>query len=274
MIRVAIVGCGVIGGILARAIDEGRAGDVELVYLFDLDGEKARRLADSLKRRVRVAGSIDEIVRDETVNLVVEAAAPSAVKEYGEKVLMAGKDLMVLSVGAFHDQELYDRIVEILRERDVHVYIPSGAISGLDAVKAAAMEELEVVELVTRKPPRAFKGNRYVESKGIDLDKVTRPTVLFEGSAREAAPLFPKGINVALSLSLAGIGADRTKVKVIADPTINRNVHEIHAKGSFGRLLCVTHNYPSPENPETSYLAALSAVRTLRNLTEKLRIGT
>ncbi|MEM3568175.1 MAG: aspartate dehydrogenase [Candidatus Jordarchaeales archaeon] len=274
LINVAIIGCGAIGSTLAKAIDEGKAGDVELIYLFDVVKEKAVKLADSLKRRPKVAGSIDEVVNDKKVNIVIEAAAPSAVKDYSEKVLLAGKDLMVLSVGAFYDQNFYEKILKILEERGVHVYIPSGAISGIDAVKAAAMEQIERVELVTRKPPAAFRGNEYVKQKGINLDEVSEPTVLFEGAAREAARLFPKGINVALTLSLAGVGADKTRVKVIVDPTVKKNIHEIHVEGAFGKLTCITQNYPSPENPETSYLAALSAIRTLKQMTEKFRVGT
>lgn len=272
--NVAIIGCGAIGSTLARAIDEGKAGDVKLEYLLDVDKEKAVRLAASLSRRPKVAENIDEILRDRTVNLVVEAATPAAVKDYSEKVLLAGKSLMVLSVGAFYDQEFYERILKIVEERKAYVYIPSGAISGIDAVKAAAMEHIEKVELITRKPPAAFKGNEYVIQKGINLDKVEEPMVLFEGTAREAARLFPKGINVALTLSLAGVGADKTKVKVVVDPTVKKNIHEVHVEGAFGKLTCITQNYPSPENPETSYLAALSAIRTLKELTERFKVGT
>jgi len=274
LINIAIVGCGAIGSTLARAIDEGKAGEVELAYLFDVIREKAVKLASSLRKRPKVAENISEILSDEKVNVVVEAATPTAVKEYGERVLLAGKDFMVLSVGAFYDQDFYERILRTLKERNVHVYIPSGAISGIDAVKAAAMEHIDKVELVTRKPPVAFKGNEYVKQKGINVDKIEKPVVLFEGTAREAARLFPKGINVALTLGLAGIGADETKVKVIADPTVKKNIHEVHVEGAFGKLTCITQNYPAPENPETSYLAALSAIRTLRQLTERFKVGT
>ncbi len=272
---IAIIGCGAIGGIIAKAVDEGKVEGVEIIYLFDINREKANKLVASLKgSKPKVAGSLDEILSDERVNLVVEAATPDAVKEYGERILLAGKDLMVLSVGAFHDQEFYERVIRILKKKKVHIYIPSGAISGIDAVKAAAIERINSVELITRKPPVAFKGNKYVEEKGIRLDEVKEALILFEGSAREAAQLFPKGINVALTLSLAGIGADKTKVKVIADPTIDKNIHEIHVEGSFGRMTCITRNNPSPENPETSYLAALSAIRMLKQLTEGFIVGT
>ncbi|MBS7288142.1 MAG: aspartate dehydrogenase [Candidatus Freyarchaeota archaeon] len=272
--EVAIIGCGVIGSILARAIDKGKVGGAKLAYLFDVDREKAVKLAASLSRRPKVAENIDEILMDQAVNLVVEAATPTAVKDYSEKVLLAGKNLMVLSVGAFYDKEFYERILNIVEEKKVYVYIPSGAISGIDAVKAAAMEHIERVELITRKPPAAFKGNEYVTRKGVNLDEVREPMVLFEGTARDAARLFPKGINVALTLSLAGIGADKTKVKVVVDPTVKKNIHEIHVEGAFGKLTCITQNYPAPENPETSYLAALSAIRTLKQLTERFRVGT
>ncbi|MEM1723509.1 MAG: aspartate dehydrogenase [Candidatus Jordarchaeales archaeon] len=272
--NVAIIGCGVIGSTLAKAIDEGRAGSVKLIYLFDVNREKAVKLASSLKGKPKVAESVNEILSDRSVDLVIEAAAPSAVKEYGEKILLSGKNLMVMSVGAFSDQDFYEKILRIVRERNVHVYIPSGAVSGIDAIKAASMESIERVELVTRKPPAAFKGNEYVKQKGVDLDKLKEPLVLFEGTAREAARLFPKGMNVALTISLAGIGADKTKVKVVADPTIKKNVHEIYVEGAFGKLTCITQNFPSPENPETSYLAALSAIKTLKQLTERFKVGT
>ncbi|MHA1593217.1 MAG: aspartate dehydrogenase [Candidatus Baldrarchaeia archaeon] len=271
---VGIIGCGAIGTVLARAIDEGKAGNAELIILYDIVREKAEVLANSLRKRPIVASSFKEVIENPRVQLVIEAASQDAVRQYAIEVLRSGKDLMVMSVGAFSDTALFEEVRRIAEETRRKVYIPSGAIVGIDGIKAASVVGIEELVLVTRKPPRALSDAPYLVEKGINLENIKEPVVVYEGPAREAAIKFPKNINVAMTLSIASIGPERTKVRIIADPTLDRNMHEIRARGPFGEIITIAKNVPSPSNPRTSYLAALSAIRTLRKITEPIVIGT
>ena len=269
---VSLIGCGEIGSILARAIKEGRAGRVELRFLFDRDGEKSRKLASELG--FRVAGDLQEILSDPGTNVVVEAASQAAVAEYGERILEAGKDLMVMSVGALADEGLLKRLLEAARKGGSRIHLPSGSILGVDGVKAAQLAGIKEAQLITRKPPVALSYSPYLRERGMDLSRVREPTVVFEGTAREAVKAFPESVNIAATLALAGIGFDELKVKIIADPSLDRNVHELRVVGEAGEMVTVARNIPSPGNPRTSYLAALSAIMRLRDLVEILLVGT
>ncbi len=154
------------------------------------------------------------------------------------------------------------------------MFLPSGAIVGLDGVKAAAAAGLDRVTITSTKPPRALEGAPFVVEHDLDLISIKEATQIYEGPAVEAVRLFPKNVNVAAALSLAGVGLQRTRVRVVVDPNASRNIHEIHAEGAFGRLVTRVENVPSPENPKTSWLAALSAFRKLREITETVSLGT
>lgn len=231
-------------------------------------------MAESLASRPRVAGSFKEILDADDVDLVVEAASQDAVREYALDVVRSGKNLMIMSVGALTDIELYRRLREAAEKRGVQLLIPSGAIAGLDAVKAAGIAGIRSATLTSRKPPSVFKDNPYVKSRGLDLSRLEKPVVVYEGPASEACRLFPSSVNVAATLSLASIGPDKVKVRIIADPHAPGNVHEVLIEGDFGKIQCTTFNRPTPENPKTSFLAALSALATLRKLVERTHIGT
>lgn len=271
--KVAIIGCGAIGSILARSIDAGEAGDSELLMLFDTDLGEAEVLADELSITPRIAEDIQGILNDEEIDLVVEAASQVAVSEYSADILRSGKDLVVLSVGAFSDQKLFEEVREIARESGRRVHLPSGAILGLDGIQAAEIAGFDSVVLRTRKPPGTLATTKYVRERGIDLSDLGEPKEIFEGSASDAVEAFPESVNVAASLSLAGEGFEKTMVKIIADPSLDQNVHEIQIRGKAGEFTTKARNFPSPDNPKTSYLAALSAIRTLRNLTNSVLIG-
>lgn len=273
-LKAALIGCGAIGTVLARAIDEGEAGMVQLIWLYDLRRERSEMLSEKLRSRPRVAKSFSEIRDDVSVELVIEAASQGAVAQYAIDVLKSGKDLMVMSVGAFADEELLRRVFETAERAGRRIYVPSGAISGIDGVKAAKLGGIEEVILTTRKPPSSLMYSQYVRERGLNLADLQGPLVVFEGPAREAVKVFPESVNVAATLSLAGIGFDKTRVRIIADPSLKLNVHEIRVRGSAGELIAEARNVPSPDNPRTSYLAALSAVRMLRNITETVRVGT
>lgn len=171
--------------------------------------------------------------------------------------------MLVVSVGAFADHAFYQELQQLCQQHQVSVYLPSGAIGGLDIVKAAkAVGGLSAVSITTRKPPQALMEQ-----------PVTRETVLYEGPAKEAIEQFPKNVNVAILLSLAGLGVDQTKVRVIADPKVQRNTHTIEVEGAFGRSSITIENEPMPNNPKTSYLAALSVISALKEQQEIIRIG-
>ncbi len=260
--------------VIAKAIDAGEAGDIALRSVYDIVRGHAERLASTLSGRPAIVESADDLLGDEKIQLVIEAASQDAVRQYAVKALCKGKDLMIMSTGALLDDDLFKEISRIAKEKGKKVYLPSGAIVGLDNIKAAAVRSVEEVTLVTRKPPRSFEGAPLIKRRQIDLSKLDKPLLLFEGSAREAVKLFPKNVNVSASLSLAGIGPDRTKVRIIADPQAENITHEIHVKGEFGEIITRTVNKPFPENPKTSYIAALSAIATLRKISGNIIVGT
>ncbi len=256
--RIGLLGCGNIGRILAEAIDNGEV-NCSLVAVFDQDAERARGLAESLSRKPSVAGSFEGLLQG--TDLIVEAASQDAVKEYGVGVLNSGRGLIIMSVGALADETVFNGLVESSNKNKSTVYLPSGAVAGLDGIKAAKAKGIDSVELTTRKPPAEL---------GTTTDK---ETVLYDGSAREGIKKFPKNVNVAATLSLAGIGFDKTKLRIIADPGVERNIHEIRVKGEFGEFKVRMENLPSPNNPKTSYLAALSTIAILKEINNRIKIG-
>ena len=271
--KVALIGCGAIGTTLAKAIDSGKAGKVELAWVFDSKPGSCDALVKKLRSKPKMAKKTRDILADKTVDLVIEAASQGAVAKYALDVLKSKKDLMIMSVGALGEEKLLGAIRRTAERIGHNVYVPSGAVLGIDGIKAAGEGITEVI-LTTRKPPVALAYSEYVRKKGIDLTKLRKPLVVFKGTAREAVKAFPESVNVAATLSLAGVGFSKTRVRIVADPSLNRNVHEIRVRSKAGEFITEARNVPSPDNSRTSYLAALSAIRTLRNLTETIRVGT
>jgi len=245
-IGAGLIGCGSIGTVIAEAVVDGRAGDIELVAVYDLIRERAEKLVKSLAKKPATTKNADELLENKNIQIVVEAASQEAVRQYAAKALIEGKDIMVMSAGALLDDNLFKRISDLAQEKGRKVYVPSGAIVGLDSVKSAAVARVEEVTLTTRKPPLSFEGAPFVERRKIDLSSIKKPMVLYEGPAKEAVKLFPQNVNVSAALSLAGIGADRTKVRIITDPRVKEITHEIHVKGDFGQLRTKTFNRPFP----------------------------
>jgi aspartate dehydrogenase len=260
--KVGLIGCGNIGEFLLQAINkDGLLQGGRIVSIYGRREEIAAQLAD--KFGAQSYRDLNSFL-DSNLDLVIEAATIEAAKEYACKVLEGGKDLVLSSIGVMADVEFAERINQSSRQNHVNVFLPSGAIGGLDVLKSAkALNELESVSITTRKPPSAL-------SAGTSLEK---ETVLFEGSAAEAIKQFPRNINVAIVLSLAGLGSEKTKVKIIADPGVLKNSHLIEATGSFGKLKLEVENDPMPNNPKTSYLAALSVLATLQNKDKTVHVG-
>jgi len=253
--KLGIIGCGAIGTDVAKAADAMK--DIEKIYLFDINKTVAEKLCLSLKKAS--LKSVEEFLKD--VDVVFEAASQEAVAQYGAPVLEAGKDLIMMSIGSFFNDALRKKLENTARKYHRKIYLPSGAVCGIDGVLAASIEKLDSVTLVTTKPPASL--GKSVEER----------TIVFEGTARDAVKQFPRNINVAACLSLAGVGFDETKVEIIADPVETRISHKILAHGRFGRLRAEVENMPNPNNPQSSYMASLSAIATLRRVLDPIQIG-
>ncbi|MCS7113745.1 MAG: DUF108 domain-containing protein, partial [Candidatus Bathyarchaeota archaeon] len=240
-LSIGIIGCGAIGSFIARSIDSGIIPMMRVAILYDRNIYKSEALASSLRFKPRIARSFDELLSGD-VDLVAEAASQEAVRMYAVPILRSGKDLMIMSVGALVDEELLAEIRgEAMRSRR-RVYIPSGAILGIDGLRAACIGGIRRVVLISRKPPESFEGDEYLERIGVDPRTVVKPLLVFEGSARDACRLLPRSVNIASTISIAGVGADRTLVRVYVDPTIDRNVHELYVEGEFGEFRIETRN--------------------------------
>ena len=267
--KVGIIGCGFIGSTLANAIEN--IDEVEELYLYDRKISCTEGLASTFKKATAVA-TIGDLI--ENVNLVIEAGSQEAVIKFGNKVLTQGRDLMIMSVGALADNKLWKKLQNTAKKNHGRIYLPSGAICGIDGLSSASMAGIDEITVETTKPPNGLANVRYITKQGIDLNRLKKPLTVFDGSAKEAVSQFPKNINISACVSLAGIGFDKTKVKIIVDPAATRNQHKLICRGRFGEFSCVVKNMPSMSNPKTSYLAALSAIATLKKIVGGVWIGT
>jgi aspartate dehydrogenase len=244
MKRVGLIGCGAIGTVLAEAIERKLVVCDELV-IFDVDAAKAEKLKDSLKFPVKIMSNVDELLASKP-SIVVEAASQQAVKEYYKKILAANIDFIIMSTGALLD----------LNTNTPKLHFPSGAIGGLDAISPAVLAGINEVRLTTRKPPKAL-GKTNIQEETV-----------YEGYAEEAARQFPREMNVAATLALT-VKPAKVKVKVVSDPTVLRNTHQIYVKWRYGEMNIQFANDPHPDNPHTSALAAWSAINLLKSQLEK-----
>ena len=267
--RIALIGCGAIGTVIAKSIDDGTV-PAELVVVMDKVAGAAESLAAMLDTKPKISNSSEELIKSDA-QLVVEAASQEAVREYAENILASGKDLVIMSVGALLDKELRRRVTDAAKRAHTRMYLPSGAIGGIDAISALRSVGIDGVVLTVRKNPEGLSA--YLNDHGIDLRSITEPRTLYEGDVEAAVRLFPANVNVAASLALAS-NSD-VKVRVVADPSLKRNVHEIEVFSYPSNLKLRFENLPHPDNPKTSYLAALSATRLLQRIVgEELQVGT
>jgi len=265
--KVAIAGLGAIGTALARSLGGGAIPGVRLVAVSARDREKARATLGPLLAQVEVLGLGDLAA---VADIVVECAPAAVLGDIVRPVLEARKKVMILSVGALLSRP---ELIELAKEKGGQIIVPSGALLGLDAVSAAAEGTIHSVGMVTRKPVKGLLGAPYLEENRIDIANITEPLRVFEGTAREAAKGFPANLNVAVALSLAGIGPDRTRLEIWADPHLTRNTHRIVVDSDAARFEMQIENIPS-ENPKTGRITALSVIAALRKLTSPLRVGT
>ncbi|MEE9224291.1 MAG: aspartate dehydrogenase [Thermoplasmata archaeon] len=266
--NICIIGGGFIGSTIARELE--KMEEIGSILIVDRYRERVGELAKECKK-VSYAPDLDSTL--DKVDLVVESASQEAVTEYAPMVLGAGKDLVVLSVGAFVDQVFWEECKSLAKENDCKLYIPSGAVCGTDGLNSASVGRIDEVVLISYKPPSTLKDVEYLQKKGIDLDAIERAKIVFNGHAKDAVRYFPKNINVAATISLIGLGFEKTAVRIVADPNIRRNIHRLIVKGEFGEIECNARNLPSKENPRTSILAALSAIATVKKIVGHVWIG-
>jgi aspartate dehydrogenase len=271
-IQVGLIGCGVIGGFVLDAIAAGKIKGVELKVVYE-KGERPEEKKNALALGATWATQPDEVWKAKP-DVVIEAASHEALEEFGPRILESGIDLIPVSGGSLVDARLLNRLIDAAVSSNRRIHIPSGGIGALDAIQAMIFQGIEEIRMTSRKPPVAWKGIPYVEELGLDMDKIKKPTLLYEGPARDCVKKFPQNINIAAALSLAGVGFEATKIRIVADPEITHNTHEIECRGEAGRLTVKFENVPVPANPKTTYLACLSVLATLKNIRSPYRVGT
>jgi aspartate dehydrogenase len=265
-LTVAIGGLGAIGLALARALDRGVDG-LRLVAVSARDQDQARANVAGFITPPEVVG-LEDLAR---ADIVVEAAPASVFEQIAVPALTAGRILIPSSVGALLPRM---HLVDLAKAHGARIVVPTGALLGLDAVRAAAEGEVASVTIESRKHPRGWAGAPYLVKHGIDVAGCKSPTVIFEGNAYDAAAGFPANVNVAAALALAGIGPERTTVRLWADPGVDRNIHTIKVDAAAARLTMTVENVPSESNPRTGKLTPLSVLACLRGLVSTLKVGS
>jgi aspartate dehydrogenase len=265
-LRVGIAGLGAVGLGVARRLDEGITGLV-LAGIAVRDREKARRNLPGASERIPIAAA--EALA-ETCDVVVECLPPQLFRSVGLSAIDKARIFMPLSVGQLLENwDLVDRA----KKSGARILAPTGALLGLDAVRAAAEGTIHSVTMITRKPPSGLEGAPYLVARGISLKDLKAPTKIFDGSAREGARGFPANVNVAAALSLAGIGPDKTKLEIWADPELTRNTHRVEVDADTARFSMAIEGIPS-ENPRTGRIVPLSVIAALRGLVAEIKVGT
>ncbi len=273
--NVGLIGCGTIGTHLAMAIESRTIANASLIGVFDIIDNNAEILKSKMNSNPEVYSNFDSLI-DSSIDIIVEAASQEAVRKFGMPIIKANKDLMIMSVGALADTTFLRELLELapMKEGRSKIYVPTGAIAGIDAIRSVK-DLLDSITLTTTKSPKSLAGAPFFATRKLNIDAITEVTEIYNGSAAEAVKLFPSNVNVAAVLSLAGLGADKTKVRVVVDPHTSTNQHEIVATGRFGSIKIAVNNVTAPGNPKTSFLAVLSAIECLRSICDDaLKIGS
>jgi aspartate dehydrogenase len=275
--EIALIGCGAIGSEIAQSIDNNLIPNCSISIIFDIDNNRLESISGKLKNKPILFNNFLEFINSSQfrkIDLVIEAASINAASNYVLDILDKGKDLLIMSIGVFSDHDFFKKIIQILEEKSNNVFLPSGAIGGLDIIRSIK-NHIESITLTTTKNNKALRGAPFFSNNKIDIDKVNKKQIIFDGNAYDAIKQFPSNVNVSALISLAGIGFAKTKVIIAVDPDEPNNVHEIHIKWKFGEVLIKINNKPSIENPKTSYLATLSALECLRSLfSHDIKIGS
>ena len=265
-LRVGIAGLGAVGLEVARRLIAGVPG-LKLTAVAIRDPEKARRALPQVGESISVR-KMTELA--DGCDIVVECLPPALFREVALSAIDKGRILMPLSVAQLLEN---GDLIERARQKGARILVPTGALIGLDAVRAAAEGTIHSVKMVTRKPPAGLEGAPFLRERGISVSGLKEPLKVFDGTAREGARGFPANVNVAAALSLAGIGPDRTQLEIWADPNVTRNTHTISVDADTARFTMTIENIPS-ENPRTGKSVAPSTVAALRALVSELKVGT
>lgn len=256
-----IIGEGAIGSYVRRALEK-RGFSVRAILRRT---DKSNASPEDSGRPSYVT-RVEDLPND--IDLMIDCAGHAGLKSHGPGILRRGTDLITLSIGALADHGLYDELQEAARQGGARLHLASGAIGALDCLRSARVGQLERVTYTGRKPPRGWKGSP-AESK-LDLDNLDGAAVHFEGSARVASTEYPKNANVAAAVALSGVGFDDTQVRLIADPNVNENIHEIEAVGEFGSFSFEIRGRSLPDNPRSSALAAMSVIAAIEQQTQDI----
>lgn len=262
------MGCGAIGSGIAEAIHNGLHPRLVLAGIYDTNPDITSALCQKFNSTV-IKKSFSELIT--CADLIVEAVSAPNTRSLLESIIKAKKDVMVMSVGVLLDAH---ELFESAKKSGCRILVPSGAVSGIDAIKAARLAGIDSVTITTRKPIRGLQGAPFIKQHNISLDKIIDETVIFDGTVTDAVKAFPQNINVAATVALASGSADKMRIRILTSPDFKYNRHEIDITGSFGRLTTITENLPSPSNAKTSYLAVLSGIETLRSFVDSIKIGT
>lgn len=270
MTKIGIVGCGAIGRSLARFIDKELNKQASLSAICDIDVSCALSLKNSLRSSKPIITNLDNLIKKS--DLIIESASARISYQVAKTSLSLGKDVLIMSIGGIVTKA--KELFRLASKNKSFIYLPSGAICGIDALKALSLVGIRKVLLITRKPPKALEGAEYIIRKKINLKKIEKETIIFKGDAHSAIKDFPQNINVAALLSIAGIGAEKTEVQIITSPKYKGNSHEVHIESKAGKVTTICENVAFKENPKTSYLAALSAMAVLKAIFDSAKIGS
>jgi aspartate dehydrogenase len=265
--KVGIAGLGVIGSAVARRLSSGLEG-MQLVAVTSGGRERAERALAAMGAKAKLVAPAELA---DHCDIIVECAPTAAFMSIAEPAMRAGRQMVTVSAAALIE---HMQVVDLARDNGGRIIMATGALLGLDAVRAAALGEIYSVTMITRKPPRSLKGAPHLDVIGVDVEALTEATLLFDGSARDGARGFPANVNVAAALALAGIGPDRTQLQIWADPSLERNTHTIKVDADSARFEMTIENIPSLEKPGTGRITALSVIAALQGLTSPLKVGT
>ncbi len=260
--KIGLIGLGYIGTTILNAVSEEANENLTIQAVYDIDNVKMKDVAEK-HPSIRLMQHVTDF---QDCDIVVECAVQQVVAEVFDEIIKSGKHFVPMSIGAFISLPgLFSKYQKLAEIKKKNIMLPSGAIGGFDCVETIKLVGIKSAKLQTRKPNRAFRNNSYIESNNIKLNEHS-PVVIFKGNAKLAATYFPRSINVAARLALSTLGPEKTLVEIIADPSISKNIHAIEIESEVGKYTFLFENNPSPTNPKTSWLAALSAIYAIRSI--------
>ena len=265
--NVGIVGFGSIGTEVAKALIKG-------VENFSLYGITSRSIANAEARIVKLNKNIKIYDLETLINncqIVIDCAPKEAFRDIATRCIEKGKKLITVSGSGILDNL---DLIESPKHNNSQIILATGAILGLDALRAAAESTIHSVKMTTRKPPNALSKAPYVIKNNIELDQLSEARLIFKGSATDGAKAFPANVNVAAAVGLAGIGANKTELEIWADPNLERNTHKVEVKSDSAEFEMSIQNVQTPENPGTGKITGLSVIACLRGLKSSLKVGS